>query len=120
MIDLRELEKVRKEKYIYLTTTGRKTGQAHTVELWFAAAPGGVYLSHEGPATDWMKNLKKRSKVAARIGKLKFEAEAEMVGPGPEREEGAKALYEKYYKPATKEVIDDWFSLSQVIRLKPA
>lgn len=26
------------EKYLYLTTMGRKTGDPHTIELWFALA----------------------------------------------------------------------------------
>lgn len=116
-MDLRSLEPVRKQNYIYLTTKGRKTGKPHTVELWFALAPDGVYLSHEGDATDWMKNVRRRPRVAAKIGKLTFEADAE-TAEGAARDEGAKALYEKYYKPASKAVIDDWFSLSEVVRLK--
>jgi deazaflavin-dependent oxidoreductase (nitroreductase family) len=119
MVELRELEPVRKENYIYLTTGGRKTGKAHTVELWFALAPGGVYLSHEGSPTDWMRNLQKQPRASAKIGKLQFEADAEFLKAGKLRDEGAKALYEKYYEPASKDTIDDWFSLSQVMRLTP-
>ena len=48
---------VANQKYIYLTTRGRRTGNPHTVELWFAIAEGRIYLSHEGPYTDWMKNI---------------------------------------------------------------
>lgn len=118
-MNVRDLGPVQKEKFIYLTTTGRKTGKTHTVELWFAVAAGGVYLSHEGDFTDWMKNIQKHPGVSARIGKVRFEADAKIVESGAAREEGKKALYEKYYGPASKEVLDDWFSLSQVIRLQP-
>jgi hypothetical protein len=41
------------------------------------------------------------------------------VKSGAPRESGKKALYEKYYGPASKEIIDDWFSLSQVIQMSP-
>jgi deazaflavin-dependent oxidoreductase (nitroreductase family) len=117
-MDIDDLEPARKENHIHLTTVGRKTGRLHTVELWFALAPGGVYLSHEGVVTDWMKNIRAQPRVSARIGRISFEADAEAVS-GEKRDEGAKALYEKYYEPARKEVIDDWFSLSHVIRLRP-
>lgn len=118
-MNVRDLEPVRKEKFIYLTTVGRKTETLHTVELWFALGAGGVYLSHEGKSTDWMKNLQKRPRVSARIGRVKFEADATVLRGGANREEGKKALYEKYYGPASKDTIDDWFSLSQVVVLHP-
>jgi hypothetical protein len=49
-----ELEAVKKEKLIHVSTVGRKTGKAHTVEVWFAVADGAIYFSHEGAPTDWM------------------------------------------------------------------
>jgi deazaflavin-dependent oxidoreductase (nitroreductase family) len=115
-----DLEPIRKEQFVYLTTIGRKTAKEHTVELWFALGKEEeVYLSHEGPRTDWMKNLVKHPRVKARIGKQTFEANAKIEKSGSHREEGKKALYEKYYGRASKEKIDDWFSLSEVVRLQP-
>src|SRR5712664_3220488 len=54
-----ELGGLSREKFIYISTTGRITGKTHTVELWFAWSNGKVYLSHEGEQTDWMKNIQK-------------------------------------------------------------
>lgn len=116
---MKTIEAVQKNQYIYLTTQGRKTGKPHTVEIWFAYAEGKLYLSHEGAYTDWMKNLDKNENVSARIDAVKFTGRAKIVEEGSSRERGKKALYEKYYKPATKAVIDDWFSLSTVIELTP-
>jgi len=113
------IESVKDEKYIHLTTLGRKTGKPHEVELWFALGDGKLYLSHEGAHTDWMKNLAMNDKVSAKIGSLKLDASAKILKKGRSRDVGAKALYEKYYKPAKKEVIDDWFSLSTVVELTP-
>ena len=45
------LANVAVEKYIHLTTNGRKSGKPHTVELWFAVDGHRVYLSHEGEET---------------------------------------------------------------------
>jgi deazaflavin-dependent oxidoreductase (nitroreductase family) len=114
------IEKVKEQQYVYLTTKGRKTGKPHKVELWFAYYGGRVYLSHEGQRTDWMRNALKNERVGVRIGSVEFEAKAKVAAEGSRsREEGARALYEKYYEPAPKEKIDDWFSLSTVIELTP-
>ncbi len=113
------IESVKDEKYIHLTTLGRKTGKPHEVELWFALGNGKLYLSHEGEHTDWMKNVAKNEKVSAKIGSLKFDVLAKILKEGSSRDVGTRALYEKYYKPAKKEVIDDWFSLSTVVELTP-
>jgi deazaflavin-dependent oxidoreductase (nitroreductase family) len=112
------LESVKNNNYIYLTTKGRKTGKPHTVQIWFALAEGKIYLSHEGAYTDWMKNLEKNEKVSARIASTRLDATAKIV-KGSARHRGMKALYEKYYQPATEEVLEDWFELSTVIELTP-
>ena len=111
------LESVKKEKFIYLTTTGRKTGKSHTVELWFASQYDRIFLSHEGEETNWMKNITKNTRVSVKIGSLRFEANARIAREGEPRETGKRVLYEKYYGPATKKKIDDWFELSTVIEL---
>ncbi len=116
---MKSIESVQKNQYIYLTTKGRKTGKPHTVQVWFAYSEGKIYLSHEGAYTDWMKNLEKNEMVKGKIDTVNFGARAKIVGEGKEREQGKKALYEKYYKPASKAVIDDWFSLSTVVELTP-
>ena len=59
-----DVSRVADEKYIYLTTRGRKTENPHTVELWFAIAGKKIYLSHEGRYADWMK---KHLRISARI-----------------------------------------------------
>ena len=114
-----EIEHLQTEKVMYLTTTGRKTGKPHTVEIWFAYAGGKVFASHEREHPDWMKNLEKNERVQIKIKSLKFEAIASIVKDGESLELGKKSLYEKYYHPAPKVVIDDWFSLSTVVEMTP-
>lgn len=118
-LDPKRIEVVMNDKFVYLTTRGRRTGKSHTVELWFALADGKIYLSHEGEYTDWMKNIARRDTVGVRIDALTFEAKAKIVSKGASRELGERTLYEKYYGGASKEVIDDWFELSTVIELTP-
>src|SRR5437762_12235586 len=47
------------EDFCYLTTTGRVSGKAHTIEIWFALHDNTVYmLSGGGEKSDWVKNLR--------------------------------------------------------------
>ena len=113
---LKSVDEVKGEEFIYLTTKGRKTGRSHKVELWFGFSDGRLYLSHEGEHTDWIRNLERRPRVDLEVGGAVFEGEAR-VASGDAREAGKKALYVKYYGPASKEVIDDWFDLSTVVEI---
>jgi len=111
-----DLTEAASEKLIYLTTTGRKTEKLHTVELWFAISEGKIYLSHEGKETDWMKNTRYNNRVSFVISRRKFIGTARYLRDGTSETERAKeALYEKYYGKASKETIDDWFSLSRLL-----
>ncbi|MGD0689475.1 MAG: nitroreductase family deazaflavin-dependent oxidoreductase [Candidatus Bathyarchaeia archaeon] len=113
------LMKVRSQKLIHLTTKGRKTGRPHSVELWFAASDGKVFLSHEGKETDWMKNIKQNCEVSFEIGGENFTGKGHYINEDPDEAWRCKvALYEKYYEKATKEIIDDWFSLSTLIAIE--
>ncbi len=108
--------KIAVDQFIHLTTRGRRTGRSHAVELWFAAANGRVYLSHEGRETDWMKNINKNPEVTFEIGGKQFKGRGRYLqGSAEEAWVGKIALYEKYYGKAEKETIEDWFSLSKLL-----
>ncbi len=114
-----KLSRLGSEKFIYLTTKGRRTGRPHRVELWFATHDGKAYLSHEGNDTDWMKNMKHNPEVGFQIGKENFTGRGRFLQTNSgESTAGKTALYEKYYGKADKETIDDWFSLSTLIEIE--
>ena len=116
MANLNELAEVGSAKFIHPTSTGRRTGKPHTVELWFAVNDGKVYLSHEGEETDWMRNIKKNACVLFEISGRNFTGRARYLNDLEDEAWTAKvALYEKYYGKASKEVIEDWFSLSKLL-----
>ena len=118
---MKKLDELKNEKFIYLTTKGRKTGKMHAVELWFAPANDRIYLSHEGESTDWMKNIEKDGRVKMKIGSENLEGSAAVAPLGSNsREVGKKVLYEKYYGPVSKQALDDWFELSTVIEIIPS
>jgi deazaflavin-dependent oxidoreductase (nitroreductase family) len=116
MVSKEDLVEVARRKLTHLTTVGRRTGKPRTVELWFSVKDDKIYLSHEGKPTDWMKNIRKNDNVSLEIGGKGFIGKARYLEDRTDEAEKAKvALYEKYYGKATKEVIDDWFSLSKLL-----
>ena len=63
------LESLAGEEFCYLTTTGRRTGNAHTIEIWFAVHEGALYMmAGGGRSADWVRNLIKTASVQVRIG----------------------------------------------------
>ncbi len=112
-----DVSRVAGEKFIYLTTRGRKTGKPHTVELWFAVAGKKIYLSHEGAYTDWMKNILEDNRVEFKIGKSQFKGNARIAKDDEAFELGKHALYLKYYGNADEDTINDWFSESTIIEI---
>ncbi|MGO9645799.1 MAG: nitroreductase family deazaflavin-dependent oxidoreductase [Candidatus Bathyarchaeia archaeon] len=114
-----KLSKLGAEKFIYLTTTGRKTRKPHRVELWFAAVDDNIYLSHEGRETDWMRNIKNNPEVNFEISGNKFVGKARYLQSDESEAVKAKiALYLKYYGKAEERIIEDWFSLSTLILIE--
>lgn len=57
-------------QYCYLTTAGRRSGQPHTVEIWFATPEGSAtlyILAGSGEKADWVKNLRQNPRVQVRF-----------------------------------------------------
>jgi deazaflavin-dependent oxidoreductase (nitroreductase family) len=52
----------------YLTTTGRKSGRPHEIEIWFGVIGDSLYLiSGNGPTAHWYLNLVADPEVTVRI-----------------------------------------------------
>ncbi len=57
------------ETFLYLTTTGRVSGQPRTIEIWFVERDGRFYVvSEHGEASKWVKNLAADPRVRFRVG----------------------------------------------------
>lgn len=56
-------------EYAYLTTTGRRTGAPHTVELWYRRTDDGTVWFMAGDRTsDWVRNAEADRSVRVRVG----------------------------------------------------
>jgi deazaflavin-dependent oxidoreductase (nitroreductase family) len=92
-------ERLADKDFAYLTTTGRRTGKEHTIEIWFALHDGRIYmLSGGGDRADWVKNLRKTSRVRVRIATQAATAKARLVRAGTKEDELARQLLDGKYQ----------------------
>ncbi|PJF24898.1 MAG: hypothetical protein CUN53_15515 [Phototrophicales bacterium] len=57
------------ETYLYLTTTGRKTGNPHRIEIWYVEHDQRYYLASERrEASHWVQNIAANPAVTFSIG----------------------------------------------------
>ena len=76
-------------EFLYLTTTGRRSGQPREIEIWFTRHEGRYYLvaEHRDKA-NWVQNLRANPQVHVRVADATFEATARVV----DGERGAGAM----------------------------
>lgn len=71
--------------YLYLTTTGRRSGQPREIELWFTSRDGSYYLIAEtGERAQWVRNLRADARVRWRVDATTFSGLARVVDLGAE------------------------------------
>jgi len=71
---------VSESEFLYLTTTGRLSGQLRQIEIWFTERDGCYYLVAEhGERAGWVQNLRTDPRVTVRVGERVFVASARVV-----------------------------------------
>jgi deazaflavin-dependent oxidoreductase (nitroreductase family) len=89
------------QQFLYLTTTGRKTGKPHKIEIWFVARDGKYYLvSERGGRSHWVQNLESDQKISFSVGKDAYRGRGRAIDRKKEPELAAKvaALMNAKYK----------------------
>ena len=88
-----------------MTTTGRRTGNPHRVEIWFAGGPPSrtIYVLAGGrERADFVRNAMAQPRVAVRIGDDERGATARVVEAGTEEDALARRLVlAKYQAPGS-------------------
>jgi deazaflavin-dependent oxidoreductase (nitroreductase family) len=94
--------------YCYVTTTGRRTGSPHTIEIWFALNGDTVYmLSGGGDASDWVKNIRANPTVGLRLGDRDMICRARVVEDEHEDALARRLVLEKY-APRYADDLEEW------------
>ncbi|MGQ0805636.1 MAG: nitroreductase family deazaflavin-dependent oxidoreductase [Actinomycetota bacterium] len=97
------------EDFCYVTTTGRRSGRLHTIEIWFAAAGNTVYLlSGGGERADWIRNLRAEPRVGLRIAGEEWEARARVVTDNDEDARVRCLLAAKYQDWREGQPLSGW------------
>src|SRR2546430_5160328 len=79
--------------YLNLTTKGRRTGLARSVELWFAFEDGKLFfLAHED--SGWWKNVERTPRVEVEVGEILFEGNGSLA---QEKQEHVFGLFRRKY-----------------------
>jgi deazaflavin-dependent oxidoreductase (nitroreductase family) len=67
-------------QYLYLTTTGRNSGEPREIEIWFVENEGRFYILAEMfHRAQWVKNIINNPRVRVRVGDNEFQATARVL-----------------------------------------
>ncbi|MBV9410401.1 MAG: nitroreductase family deazaflavin-dependent oxidoreductase [Acidimicrobiia bacterium] len=95
--------------FCYLTTTGRRTGQPHTIEIWFAVQGGRLYLMSGGrEKADWVRNIQAQASITVRIGDKELAGNARVVQAGTDEDALARRLLLGKYEPPGSDELKSW------------
>jgi deazaflavin-dependent oxidoreductase (nitroreductase family) len=87
-------------QFIYVTTTGWKTGNQHEIEIWYVEHGGRYYLVSEREyRSHWVQNIQQNPTVMIRLGKESFPGQGRVIDRAGEPELAAEvsALMDKKY-----------------------
>jgi deazaflavin-dependent oxidoreductase (nitroreductase family) len=94
--------------YCYLTTTGRRSGSPHTIEIWFALHGSVLYLLSGGrDGSDWVRNLGDHPTVGLRLGDRDMICTGRIVEDAEEDALARRLLLEKY-GPRYSGDLEEW------------
>ncbi len=95
------------EDFCYVTTTGRRTGKPHEIEIWFATNGSTAYiLMGGGERADTVKNLRADPHVRLRIGSDTWSATGRVVSDAKEQSLARRLVPTKY--ASHEEGLEEW------------
>lgn len=75
------------EQFIYVTTTGWKSGSPHEIEIWYVEYEGRCYIVAEHhEKAHWVQNIQRNPAVTGRLGGQPFSGTGRVVRDADEPE----------------------------------
>jgi deazaflavin-dependent oxidoreductase (nitroreductase family) len=103
------LERWRDEDFCYLTTTGRRTGKAHRIEIWFAVRDTRLYVLSGGrDHSDWVRNLRLDPRVMVELGDNRRSGTARVLEDGTPEDQLARTLLVQKYAGPKEGDLENW------------
>lgn len=90
-------DELAEQSFCYITTTGRRTGNPHQIEIWFGRMGWTIYmLSGGGQRSDWVRNILATPAVQVRIGDRTFPGQGRLVEDPAEDRMARVLVFSKY------------------------
>ena len=92
--------KMGETEFLYLTTTGRRSGQPRQIEIWFTERDGRYYVIAEHlREAHWVQNLLAEPRVHVRVADVELAARARVIDADvePDAHAAVQELSEKKY-----------------------
>jgi deazaflavin-dependent oxidoreductase (nitroreductase family) len=103
------LARFAREPFLQLTTTGRRSGLPHRIEIWFAAHHGKLYLLSGGrDRSDWVRNLQANGRVSVELAGEDHVGAARVLEPGTAQDLLARELLVAKYEPVEHDSLEEW------------
>ncbi len=104
--------------YLYLTTIGRRTGEPHRIEIWFAVHDDRLYLrAGGGQRADWVRNLRANPRVTVELGDETHDAVAHLVEVVSAEDDLARELLVGKYAKGDND-LTEWGRTSLPVRIE--
>lgn len=104
--------------FCYVTTTGRRTGRPHTIEIWFGQRDATLYLlSGGGDRSDWVRNMRVEPSVSVRIDHRDGDGIARFVEDPEEQATARRLLAGKYQGWRYGRALSRWASTALVVAI---
>ena len=106
---MRDDGRVAADDYCYLTTTGRRSGRPHRIEIWYAPDGDTLYLlAGGGRSSDWVKNVLADPAVSVELDGQERPARARVLDDGGPEEQRARSLVYDKYAPCSDSDLSGW------------
>ena len=83
-------------QFLYLTTTGRASGEPREIEIWFTQRDGRFYVIAEYETANWLQNLRVNPQARWRVGEQTFSGSARLLESGAVRDAIRELSRQKY------------------------
>jgi deazaflavin-dependent oxidoreductase (nitroreductase family) len=105
----------------HLTTTGRRSGRPHRIEIWFARHGDTLYLlAGGGHGADWVRNLIEDPAVEVELAGRRHRARARVLVHDDDEDLAARAmLLDKYQHPGSHD-LEGWGRRALAVALELA
>jgi deazaflavin-dependent oxidoreductase (nitroreductase family) len=98
---------LKRRRQISLTVTGRRTGRAITVPVWFIYGDGALWLLPVyGSDTQWYRNLMKDRAIGIQVGEFRRDLRARLVKDTPV----VSTVIQKFREKYTADEIKRWYT----------